>query len=71
MSQLDNNQTRNLNRLTYIAKRGRQKTPLHDLQKTVYHMEKEDVRTATRGTVIGEVAEKKRFLNSAGFNGEG
>ena len=50
---------------------GDKKTPLHDLQKTIYHMGKEEVRTATRGTVIGEVAEKKRFLNSAGFNGEG
>ena len=39
ISQLDNNQTRNLNRLTYIAKRGRQKTPLHYLQKTIYRPE--------------------------------
>ena len=31
---------------------------LHDLQKTIYHIEKEEVRTATRGTVIGEEAEK-------------
>ena len=37
----------------------RQKTPLHDvIQKTIYHMEKEEVKKATRGTVIGEVAEK-------------
>ena len=35
-------------------------------------MEKEEVRTASRGTVIGEEGGKKRFLNdSAGFNGEG
>ena len=32
--------------------------PLHDLQKMIYHMEKEEVRTATRGTVIEEEGEK-------------